>query len=510
MIQRALLSVSDKTGLADLARSLAARGVELLSTGGTAEYLKKEGLKVTLVSDVTGFPEIMDGRVKTLHPRIHGGLLARRADSRHMATAKEQGIGMIDLVVVNLYPFEATRAKPGVSDEEVIENIDIGGPSMLRSAAKNFESVTVLCDPADYPRFLEAFGKGGPDLTLRRELAGKVYALTSRYDAAIADHVARQDPEVAGNISLSLFLAQQLRYGENPHQKAGLYLPKGAAPQGVAGARQLHGKPLSYNNLLDADAAWNLVREFEEPACAVIKHTNPCGCALGSTPAGAFLTAWECDSVSAFGSILAFNRPVDEAVAEAIVEGRRFVEVICASGFTNGAKELLAGRKGWGADLRLLEIPASQPAPQIRSLSGGFLVQDEDTLSHERFEEAVRPVSADEKRDLLFAWKVCKHVKSNAIVLAKEGRLVGVGAGQMNRLASVRLATAQAGPLARGSVMASDAFFPFPDSIEEAAPHGITAVIQPGGSKKDDEVVAACRRLGLALVLTGTRHFRHG
>lgn len=507
---RALLSVSDKTGLLELARALSAKGVELLSTGGTAEFLKKEGLKVTLVSEITGFPEIMDGRVKTLHPKIHGGLLARRADTKHMTTAKEQGIGMIDLVVVNLYPFEATRAKPGVSDEEVIENIDIGGPSMLRSAAKNFESVTVLCDPADYPRFLEAFAKGGPDLALRRELAGKVYALTSRYDAAIAAHVGGSGKDLAEVIRLDLKRTQELRYGENPHQKAGLYVAAGQTPQGVAGARQLHGKPLSYNNLLDADAAWNLVREFDEPACAVIKHTNPCGCALGATPSAAFIAAWECDSVSAFGSILAFNRPVDESVAEAIVEGRRFVEVICASSFTPGARELLAGRKGWGADLRLLEIPASSPSPQIRSLSGGFLVQDEDSISHERFDEVVRPVTHDEKRDLLFAWKVCKHVKSNAIVLAKDGRIVGVGAGQMNRLASVRLATAQAGPLARGAVMASDAFFPFPDSIEEAAPLGITAVIQPGGSKKDDEVVAACRRLDLALVLTGTRHFRHG
>lgn len=513
-IKRALLSVSNKEGLVPLCRFLRDNGVELISTGGTAKAIEEAGLEVKAVSDLTDFPEMMNGRVKTLHPAIHGGLLAMRENVEHMQSAKDMGIEMIDLVVVNLYPFEETIKKPGVSFEEAIENIDIGGPSMLRSAAKNHKDVCVLTDPNDYEDFMQSFEKGQGDVghDFRNTCACKVFALTARYDAAISTFLqTRETDALPDALHLNYVRRQELRYGENPHQKASLYTPAGETPVGLSGARLLNGKPLSYNNLIDAEGAWNLVQEFNKTACAVIKHTNPCGCALGKTPKEAFERAWEGDPISAFGSVIAFNQPVDSETARAIVSGKRFVEIICAPAFKGEAVEILSQRKGWGENLRLLEIgDGGRSDLQLRAIGGGLLVQNADTQDFENLDSVAHDASETMLDDLKFAWLVVKHVKSNAIVLVKEGQLIGAGAGQMNRVQSVAIAIQQAGDKAAGSVLASDAFFPFRDSIDTAAQAGVVAVIQPGGSKKDEEVINACREHKMALILTGMRHFKHG
>jgi phosphoribosylaminoimidazolecarboxamide formyltransferase/IMP cyclohydrolase len=526
-IRRALLSVYDKTGVVDLARDLHGRGVALLSTGGTYKALKDAGLPVTEVAEHTGFPEMMDGRVKTLHPKIHGGLLARRDDPAHLESAKRHGIDLIDLVVVNLYPFEATCDTPGATLADKIEKIDIGGPSMLRSAAKNHHAVTVLTDPLDYPAFraeLDA-NRGDTSPHFRARCARKVFRTTARYDALIAEELTRiasSEPAVAEaerfpvETAIPLRKVQDLRYGENPHQRAALYDARLPGAASVVRARQLHGKELSFNNLMDADAAWELVKEFADPACAIIKHTNPCGCAAADSIEHAFLRAYEGDPQAAFGSIIAVNRELDAATAERIADPGRFVEVIIAPSFTPEAFAIITTKPKWKANVRLLAAGAIAPIPPgasyVKNVLGGLLVQDYDTLGWDRSSAQVatrRQPDDREWRDLAFAWLVVKHLKSNAICLVKDRELVGAGAGQMSRVNSSRLASTLAGDKARGSVLGSDAFFPFPDGVEAAAASGVTAIVQPGGSKGDPEVIAAADKHGLAMVLTGVRHFRH-
>jgi phosphoribosylaminoimidazolecarboxamide formyltransferase/IMP cyclohydrolase len=521
-IERALLSVFDKTGVVDLARELAALGIELVSTGGTARLLRDGGLAVRDVAELTGWPEMLGGRVKTLHPKVHGGILFRRGLASDQAEAAQHGIAPIDLVVVNLYPFEATAAKSGLTAEELIENIDIGGPTMLRSAAKNFESVAVVCDPADYARVAAELARhGGRELSLelRLELARKVFAATSRYDGMIATELERLSagaghlslgakPELPARLNIALERLMGLRYGENPHQKAALYVPAGLAPVGLAGARQLQGKELSYNNLVDLDAAWRLVAEFEQPAAAIIKHNNPCGCAEQHSLRDAYLRALECDPVSAYGGVIALNRPLDGATAEELA--KLFVECVAAPRYEPAALERLAAKK----NLRLMAMPATRDdsALELKRVSGGVLVQDPDlrklTASDLRVVSKRAP-SDEEMRAMLFAWKVCKHVKSNAIVFARLGQAVGIGAGQMSRVDSVKIAVMKAQQPLAGTVVASDAFFPFPDGVEEAARAGATAVIEPGGSVRDADVIAAADRAGMAMVFCGVRHFRH-
>ena len=514
----ALISVSDKSGLEPFARGLHALGFEFLSTGGTARALREWGLPVREVSDWTGFPEILDGRVKTLHPRIHAALLANLSLPDHQQTLRELNITPIELVVVNLYPFEeALRA--GVSEAEQIEQIDIGGPTLIRAAAKNFAHVAVVVRPADYNWVLERLQAGGLTRDERALLAYRAFAYVAEYDALIADWFRRYDPDSAlpETLTPTFRLVQRLRYGENPHQRAAFYREP-FAPRGcIATAEQLWGKELSYNNLLDADAALELVREFAEPACAIIKHTNPCGVALGESLTEAFLRALEADPVSAFGGIVACNRPIDREAAEAMVAPGAFFEVILAPEFAPDALPIFQERRGWGQNVRLLRTGELPPTDQmhgyaLRSITGGVLYTERDTLDWNP--DALQVVteripSEQEWRDLHFAWRVVKHVKSNAIVVAKAGVVRGVGAGQMNRVGSVRLALEQAGEHAHGAVLASDAFFPFPDSIELAARAGIRAIVQPGGSKKDPEVIAAANELGVAMVFTGIRHFRH-
>ncbi len=520
-IRRALLSVSDKNGLVDLARTLADRGVELLSTGGSAQALRQAGLSVKEVSDHTGFPEIMDGRVKTLHPKIHGGLLARRDLSEHVAAQQAHGIADIDLLVVNLYPFEATVAK-GADRDTIIENIDIGGPAMIRAAAKNHDFVAVIVDPADYEDLKKelATHDGATCLDFRRRLARKAYARTGSYDAAIASWMAGDLGEPFPERMVIAGERQALlRYGENPHQRAAFYATDRRRP-GLATARQLQGKELSYNNLNDTDAAFELVAEFETPAIAIIKHANPCGVACHSDLATAYERALACDPVSAFGGIIATNRPLDGTTAELI--GKLFSEVIIAPAFTSEALAALGAKK----NLRLLETGA-MPDPVaeglvFKSLAGGFLAQDRDGARNAAADLKVvtkRAPGEHEIADLLFAFTVAKHVKSNAIVYAKDGATVGIGAGQMSRVDSSRIAawkSAEAAKTAgasqswaKGSVVASDAFFPFADGLLAAAEAGATAVIQPGGSMRDDDVIKAADEAGLAMVFTGTRHFRH-
>ena len=506
MIKRALISVSDKSGLVELAKVLSDKNVEILSTGGTAKLLRESGIEVKDVSEHTGFPEMMNGRVKTLHPFIHGGLLCLRDNAEHMKAAEDNGIGMIDMVVVNLYPFEATIKKEGVTLEEAIENIDIGGPSMLRSAAKNFRSVTVVTDPADYEKVakeIEANGDTTPET--RRILAEKVFASTARYDSLIAEYLT------GGNVRhLIIERAQELRYGENPHQKAAFYkdIP-GHNAASLVRAKQIQGKELSYNNIMDADGALSLVREFTEPTVAFIKHANPCGIASAKTIEEAFTHAYECDPKSAFGGIIAFNRPCTKALAEKITE--KFFEVVIAPAYEAEALEVFKAKP----NLRILNVGEITPEPEgetVRKVSGGMLVQDIDT---KQVAEADLKVATDkaptkeEMRDLLFAWHVVKHVKSNAIVLAKDGMTVGIGAGQMSRVDAVEISIEKSEGRHKGSVMASDAFFPFPDSIEEAKKNGITAIIQPGGSINDDKVIAAANEAGIAMVFTGGRAFLH-
>jgi len=524
-IARALLSVSDKQGLVALGEALARHGVELVSTGGTAKALREAGLAVRDISELTGFPEMMDGRVKTLHPKVHGGLLAVRDDPAHAAAMAAHDIGAIDLVVVNLYPFAATVAK-GAGRDEVIENIDIGGPSMVRSAAKNHEYVAIVTDPADYPALIQALdGTGGmTSLDLRKRLAAKAFAATAAYDSAIASWFAFADQGEAFPESLPVAMKRSalLRYGENPHQSAALYVPSGPHGRGIAQAAQVQGKELSYNNLNDADAALELVAEFRDagPACVIVKHANPCGVALGASLLAAYEAAFACDSVSAFGGIIAVNRPLDAEAAEAM--SRIFTEVVIAPDADEGARALFAKKR----NLRLLLTgdlaDPARPGLTLKSIAGGFLVQSRDDGRIGRDDLTVvtrRQPTAAELNDCLFAWTVAKHVKSNAIVYAKDGATAGIGAGQMNRLESARIAAWKAKdaadkagwsePRTIGSAVASDAFFPFADGLLAAAEAGANAVIQPGGSIRDEEVIAAADEAGLAMVFTGMRHFRH-
>ncbi len=514
----ALLSVSDKTGLTDFAHTLHQLGFELLSTGGTARTLHEAGLPVREVSEWTGFPEILDGRVKTLHPHIHAGLLANLSLPEHRQTLESLGLAPIELVVVNLYPFEqALRA--GVSESEQIEQIDIGGPTLLRAGAKNFEHVAVVVRPNDYGWVAERLAQGGLSREERALLASRAFRHVAEYDALIAQWFARYDPEgdLPDTLTLTYRRVQKLRYGENPHQRAGFYREPFAPAGCIATAEQLWGKELSYNNLLDADSALELVREFEEPACAIIKHTNPCGVALGNDPTEAFLLAYETDPLSAFGGIVALNRAVDRETAEAITAPGTFFEVVIAPDFSDEALTIFQERKGWGQNVRLLRTgmlasPAEMSGFTVRGLTGALLYTERDTIDWDenQLQVVTERIPTDEEwRDLRFAWRVVKHVKSNAIVVAHKGRLLGIGAGQMNRVGSVKLALEQAGEKAQGAVLASDAFFPFPDSIELASRAGIRAIVQPGGSKKDPEVIASANESGIAMVFTGIRHFRH-
>ncbi len=516
-IKRALLSVSDKTGLVELGLALAAQGVELVSTGGTAKALRDAGLIVRDIDDLTGFPEMMDGRVKTLHPKVHGGLLAVRDNAEHMAAADAHAIGMIDLVVVNLYPFAQTVTR-GAAREEVIENIDIGGPSMIRSAAKNHAFVAVVTDPADY----EAIATGSTTLAERKRLAAKAYALTAQYDATIASWFAFADQGemFPATVSIPLRIGHELRYGENPHQRAALYFPAGLSVRGVAQAEQIQGKALSYNNYNDADAALELVSEFAggPPTVVLVKHANPCGVASGATLIEAYRAALACDTVSAFGGIIACNQPLDGATAEAIAE--IFTEVVVAPDADADARAVFARKK----NLRLL-LTGELPDPQreglaMKSIAGGFLLQSRDTGQLGDLNVVTkRQPTPRELADCRFAWTVAKHVKSNAIVYAKDGSTAGIGAGQMNRLESARIAAWKAKdaadkagwatPRTIGSAVASDAFFPFADGLLAAIDAGAIAVIQPGGSIRDDEVIAAADDAGIAMIFTGMRHFRH-
>ena len=511
-IQRALLSVTNKEGIVEFARQLNASGVELISTGGTAKLLREHDIPVREVADVTGFPEMLDGRVKTIHPRIAGGILAIRANSEHMRALAEHDIPAIQMVVVNLYEFEKHATKPGVTREELIENIDIGGPTMIRAAAKNWQDVAVVVSPLQYPQILEELNAGGLSQALHWKLAQEAFLHTAAYDQAVSARLLEVDAagvttreELPAHLQLSAARASILRYGENPHQKAALYkLGEGG---GVAGAEQLHGKELSYNNLVDLDAAWQLILEFEGPAAAIIKHTNPCGCAEQRTLVEAYKKALEADPISAFGGIIAFNRELDGETAAEVA--KLFVEAIAAPSFSSEALAILKAKK----NLRLVKVKRiDEPGLVIKSISGGLLAQTADVAKVIESDLQVRTERAPttgELEALLFGWRVCKHVKSNAIVYARAGQSISVGAGQMSRVDSVKVGAMKAVLPLVGTVLASDAFFPQTDGVEEAAKHGVTAVIQPGGSVKDEEVIAAANRLNLAMVFTGLRHFRH-
>jgi phosphoribosylaminoimidazolecarboxamide formyltransferase/IMP cyclohydrolase len=535
-IQRAILSVTDKSGLVDFARQLSKIGIELISTGGTAKLLRDSGIEVKDISELTGFPEMLDGRVKTLHPKVHGGILHRRENAGHTAAVAEQGIQPIDMVVVNLYAFEKTAAKPGVAFEEIIENIDIGGPSMIRSAAKNFHDVAVVTSPSDYRTIADELVSSGGTLSqaTKWRLAQKAFATTAAYDSAIASTLesipdannfespASAELRSAGQpgaavptsadrfpetLRLSFQKTLDLRYGENPHQKAAMY--SDGSGVGVANGRQLQGKELSYNNIVDLQAAWDLAHEFDpndEPFCAIIKHTNPAGAATGRTLAEAYKKALDCDPVSAFGGVIGVNRPIDGETAEEM--HKLFLEVIAAPGFDDAARACFASKK----NLRLVEVNAAAQKWVLKNISGGILLQDTDSRPLQDVDLKVvsqRAPTQEETRAMLFAWKVCKHVKSNAIVYARDGQTIGVGAGQMSRVDSAKIGAMKAQLPLKGTVAASDAFFPFPDGVEEIAKAGATAIIQPGGSQRDAEVIAAADRLGLAMLFTGVRHFRH-
>ncbi len=514
-IQRALLSVTDKTGVVEFARGLSGLGVELISTGGTAAAIRQAGLPVKDISELTGFPEMLDGRVKTIHPRVAAGVLAIRANREHMDALKEHSIGTIDMVVVNLYEFEKIAAKKDAPVHELIENIDIGGPTMIRAAAKNYQDVAVVVSPDDYAGLLEEMAANAGQLSVGAcwKLAKKAFALTASYDRAITTRLASIDfaedafHDTPGVLPSVLDVRAErtiaLRYGENPHQQAALYSRKQG---GIAAAEQLHGKELSYNNLVDLDAAWQLIQEFSDPAAAIIKHTNPCGCAEQASLVESYKKALEADPVSAFGGVLAFNRLVDEETA--IEASKIFTEAIAAPGYSAKALTILSARK----NLRLLKVSPGTEELVVKSISGGYLAQTPDLHRLDRSNAQVRTKRAPTEEEwaaLEFGWKVCKHVKSNAIVYARPGQSVTVGAGQMSRVDSVKVGAMKAVLPIHGTVLASDAFFPFPDGVEQAAAHGITAVIQPGGSVKDEEVIAAANRLGLAMVFTGVRHFRH-
>lgn len=507
-IQRALLSVTDKTGLVDFARGLSQLGIELISTGGTSKLLREAGLTVLDVSDLTGFPEMLDGRVKTIHPRVAAGVLAMRAKADHMAALAEHNIPLIDMVVVNLYEFEKTAAIPGVTLEHLIENIDIGGPTMIRAAAKNYQDVAVVTEPADYHGLIAEMYENEANLSpaTHWRLAQKAFSTTAAYDAAITRKL-EQIPtpvEMPARLVINAPKKMPLRYGENPHQSAALYA---AGTHGIANANQLQGKELSYNNLVDLDAAWQLICEFDEPSSAIIKHTNPCGCASAATLAESYRKAFAADPISAFGGVLAFNRELDAETATEIA--KTFIEAIAAPGYSSEAKAILGAKK----NLRLLEVSTGGlEEPVVKTITGGYLVQSADRKFLLRNEAKVatqiQPTDAQWSA-LEFAWRVVKHVKSNAIVYATDGQLIAAGAGQMSRVDSVKFGASKAILPLEGCVVASDAFFPFPDGLEAAAARGAKAFIQPGGSVKDEEVIAAANRLGVTMVLTGFRHFRH-
>lgn len=514
-IKRALISVSDKTGVVEFATALSKAGVEIISTGGTKSLLEQSGVPVIGISDVTGFPEVLDGRVKTLHPAVHSGLLAIRDSEAHQQQMQELNLDYIDLVVVNLYPFAATIAKPDVTYADAIENIDIGGPTMLRSAAKNHAFVTVVVDADDYGTVIEEINQSG-DTTLetRKRLAAKVFRHTAAYDALISDYLSKQNGELfPDSYTVTYEKVQELRYGENPHQKAAFYRKPLAEAGNITTAEQLHGKELSYNNINDANAALQIVKEFDEPAVVAVKHMNPCGVGIGATIQEAYQKAYEADPTSIFGGIVAANREIDEATAQLLHE--IFLEIVIAPSFSQAALDILTKKK----NIRLLRLgdvfTADKSAASfhnVTSVEGGMLVQDNDGLQLDPDSLQVvtdRAPSEEELKQLLFGWKVVKHVKSNAIVLAKDNMTIGVGAGQMNRVGAARIAIEQAGDKAQGSALASDAFFPMGDTVELAAQAGITAIIQPGGSIKDEESIAAANKHGIAMVFTGVRHFKH-
>lgn len=508
-IKRALISVSDKTGIVEFAKKLEKNGIDIISTGGTFRALKEAGVSVIPVSDVTGFPEMMDGRVKTLHPKIHGGILALRDNPGHLKAMEENGIIGIDLVVVNLYPFQETIKKPNVTREEAIENIDIGGPSMIRAGAKNYKYVTVVVDPTQYDDIIARIEGNTLTEEFRLSLAQKAFLHTAIYDSAIANYLSKEtDGDLFPSIfSPSYIKKQDLRYGENPHQKAAFYV-NSQMSGGMAGAKQLHGKELSYNNIVDMEAAWNLVQEWkDEAACVIVKHTNPCGVALGENAEDAFTRAFEADSKSAFGGIVAMNRPCDKAAAEKMKP--IFFEVIIAPSFTEDALALLSEKK----NIRLIEVkPTEEKEWQLHKISGGLLIQTADDITETKNDWTCvtkRQPTEEEWKALAFAWKVVKHVKSNAIVLTGEKVTYGVGAGQMNRVGAAEIAIAEAGEKCHGAVMSSDAFFPFGDTIEAAGKAGITAVIQPGGSIRDQESIDMANKYGIAMIFTGHRHFKH-
>ena len=518
-IKRALISVTEKQGIVEFARELASFGVEILSTGGTAAKLRNSGLAVLEVSDYTGFPEMMDGRLKTLHPKIHGGLLARRDNPNHMEALRSHHIGLIDMAIINLYRFEETVTKPGCTLEEAVENIDIGGPTMLRAAAKNYRFVSVVTDPADYDKIIQEMKRTGGKVSAETNfyLAVKTFQLTTRYDGAISNYLGRIKPDGSQadfpqTFTFQFARAQDLRYGENPHQKAAFYKESKPFLSAVANARQLQGKELSYNNIMDADAAWQMASDFDLPAAVVIKHANPCGAATatGDDIRTAFEKALKTDPISAFGGIVAMNRPVDAGTAAELT--RIFLEVIIAPAFSDEARSILGTKK----NVRILEIPvAASSAPQdydFRRVVGGLLIQERDTDAFDIRQARVvtkRTPTADEYQALDFAWRVVKHVKSNAIVLAAKDQLIGVGAGQMSRVDSVKIARMKANLPTAGSVLASDAFFPFRDGVDMAAEAGVTAIIQPGGSVRDEEAIQAADEYNIAMIFTGRRHFKH-
>lgn len=508
-MERALLSVTDKTGIVEFARALTAMKIEILSTGGTFRVLQEAGVSpLREVAEVTGFPEMLDGRVKTLHPRVAGGILAMRSKPEHMAAIAAHGIPRIDLVAVNLYEFEKIAAKTDATLEELIENIDIGGPTMIRAAAKNWQDVAVVTSPADYTELVEEMRARGGSLSSETHwrLAKAAFATTAAYDRAITRRLAQipaVDDALPATLDIRAPRALSLRYGENPHQSAALYT---TGSSGIAGAQQLQGKELSYNNLVDLDAAWQLILEFDQPAAAIIKHTNPCGCAEAETLAESYRRAFEADPISAFGGVLAFNREMDAETATEVA--KTFIEAIAAPGYSTEAREILASKK----NLRMLRVTPAPLDLVVKSITGGFLAQTPDVHALLRADAVVKTKRAPTEQEwaaLEFGWKISKHVKSNAIVYARAGQAISVGAGQMSRVDSVKVGAMKAVLPLRGAVVASDAFFPFPDGVEEAATHGITAVIQPGGSLRDEDVIAAADRLGLAMVFTGIRHFRH-
>ena len=522
--RRALVSVSDKTGLGPFVAGLVEQGFEILSTGGTRRFIEEQGVPVTDVTTYTAFPEIMDGRVKTLHPKVHGGLLGRPTLDTDAAAMQEHGILPFEIVACNLYQFEKTVARDDVTWDEAIEQIDIGGPSMVRSAAKNHAHVAIVSSPDQYEKVLEELRAGAVSLETRKQLAAAAFRMTAAYDTAISAYFASQledqestgSDEFAAQLSLQFTKRDQLRYGENPHQRAAFYTEASPKPDSIAAAQQFHGKELSYNNLLDLDAAWAIVNEFEAPACTVIKHNNPCGCGIGDELAVAFQRAYDGDPVSAFGSIIGFNRKLDAATARSLVEPGRFVESIIAPEYDEEAIELLTTVPTWKKNVRLMrcQSPESQERRELdfRRVTGGLLVQDRDIEPEAEGEWKVvtdRQPTDEEWTDLRFSWRVCKHVKSNAIVFAANGGVTGVGAGQMSRLDSSMIAARKSDGRCQDGVCASDAFFPFRDGVDQAAEAGIKAIIQPGGSKRDDEVIAACNEHGITMVFTGRRHFKH-